>query len=280
MITYADEFRYGLFAAEGTLKVDGDWKGGHGLSKFKRGDRVGVHVDMSRRTLQFSLSRWVTEGTSEAGAAAGASETGAAAGGAAGGAAVGGPSGTGAPAAPAGAQGGRRCDTKKLERIAQCRLPLCSRMLTYAHVCSRMLTHAHSCSRMLTYAHVFSRMLTYAHVCRWETKMLERIVEGLPSLVHFAVGGAAGGDLRSSRMLTYAHLCSRILTQQAATSGLHVSSRMVTYAYVCSRSRRRRQVRCIPTYVCSRMLTYAHVCSRMLTYAHVCLRMLTYSYAC
>ena len=27
--------------------------------------------------------------------------------------------------------------------------------------------------------------------------MLERIVEGLPSLVHFAVGGAAGGDLRS-----------------------------------------------------------------------------------
>jgi hypothetical protein len=194
MITYADEFRYGLFAAEGTLKVDGDWKGGHGLSKFKRGDRVGVHVDMSRRTLQFSLSRWVTEGTSEAGAAAGGSETGAAAGGAAGAAAVAGPSGTGAPAAPAGAQGGRRCDTKMLELIAQCKA---SPMLTYAHVCSRMLTYAHVCSRILT----------YAHVCRWETKMLERIVEGLPSLVHFAVGGAAGGDLRSSRMLTYAHLC-------------------------------------------------------------------------
>ena len=32
--------------------------------------------------------------------------------------------------------------------------------------------------------------------------MLERIVEGLPSLVHFAVGGAAGGDLRSARALS------------------------------------------------------------------------------
>jgi hypothetical protein len=28
-------------------------------------------------------------------------------------------------------------------------LPVCSRMLTYAHVCSRMLTYAHVCSRML-----------------------------------------------------------------------------------------------------------------------------------
>ncbi len=26
MLTYAHVFRYGLFAAEGTLKVDGDWK--------------------------------------------------------------------------------------------------------------------------------------------------------------------------------------------------------------------------------------------------------------
>ena len=32
--------------------------------------------------------------------------------------------------------------------------------------------------------------------------MLERIVEGLPSLVHFAVGGAAGGDLRSALSLS------------------------------------------------------------------------------
>ena len=60
---------YGFFAAEGTLKIDGDWKGGHGLSKFKRGDRVGVHVDMSRRTLQFSLSRCVPLPSPEAPAA-------------------------------------------------------------------------------------------------------------------------------------------------------------------------------------------------------------------
>ena len=63
---------YGFFAAEGTLKIDGYWKGGHGLCKYKRGDRVAVHVDMSRRTLQFSISRWVAEGSPEA-AAAGAS---------------------------------------------------------------------------------------------------------------------------------------------------------------------------------------------------------------
>eukprot|EP00960_Hanusia_phi_P063027 765337-Hanusia_phi.AAC.2 len=88
---------YGFFAGEGTLKVDGDWKGGHGLCKFKRGDRVGVHVDMTRRTLQFSISKWTTD------------------------------TGTG--------QG------------------------------------------------------------KWSSKMLERIVEGLPSVVHFAVGGAAGGEL-------------------------------------------------------------------------------------
>ena len=128
MLTYADVFRYGLFAAEGTLKVDGDWKGGHGLAKFKRGDRVGVHVDMSRRTLQFSLSRWVTEGTSETAAA---SQTGAAAGAAAGGAAAGGPvpsstgtsgpTATGTSAAPApahGAQGGRRCLIERLNARA------------------------------------------------------------------------------------------------------------------------------------------------------------------
>ena len=61
---------YGFFAAEGTLKIDGDWKGGHGLCKFKRGDRVAVHVDMSRRTLQFSVSRCVAQATPEAAAAA------------------------------------------------------------------------------------------------------------------------------------------------------------------------------------------------------------------
>ena len=109
---------YGFFAAEGTLKVDGDWKGGHGLCKFKRGDRVGVHVDMSRRTLQFSVSRWVTEAAPEAGAAgaAGAGDRG---------------------AAGSSPDGGRR----------------------------------------------------------WVTTLLERTVEGVPSLVYFAVGGAAGGDL-------------------------------------------------------------------------------------
>ena len=61
---------YGFFAAEGTLKVDGDWKGGHGLAKFKRGGRVGVHVDMSRRTLHFSISRWVPKPDASAGAGA------------------------------------------------------------------------------------------------------------------------------------------------------------------------------------------------------------------
>ncbi len=34
------------------------------------------------------------------------------------------------------------------------------------------------------------------------------------------------------------------------------------------------------SYVCSRMLTYAHGCSRMLTYAHVCSRMLTHAHVC
>jgi hypothetical protein len=88
---------YGFFASEGTLKVDGDWKGGHGLCKFKRGDKVGVHVDMSRRTLQFSVSHWEVD--------------------------------------PATGQG-----------------------------------------------------------C-WRKTLLERIVEGLPSVLHFAVGGAAGGEI-------------------------------------------------------------------------------------
>lgn len=88
---------YGFFAAEGTLKVDGDWKGGHGLCKYKKGERVGVHVDMTRRTLQFSISRWVVEAQ--------------------------------------GAQG------------------------------------------------------------KWVQTMLDRTVEGLPATVHFAVGGAQGGEL-------------------------------------------------------------------------------------
>ena len=57
---------YGFFAAEGTLKMDGDWKGGHGLTKYKRGDRVGVHVDMTRRTLQFSISHEVDDAASQA----------------------------------------------------------------------------------------------------------------------------------------------------------------------------------------------------------------------
>jgi hypothetical protein len=109
---------YGFFAAEGTLKVDGDWKGGHGLCKFKRGDRVGVHVDMSRRTLQFSISRWVAEG-SEAAASS--------------------------PSTPSSAS---------------------------ASISS-----------------------TEAGGKRWVMTMLERTVEGLPSIVHFAVGGAAGGEL-------------------------------------------------------------------------------------
>jgi hypothetical protein len=47
---------YGLFAKEGDLKVDGSWTGKNGLSSFKSGDRVGVHLDMSRRTLQFSIN--------------------------------------------------------------------------------------------------------------------------------------------------------------------------------------------------------------------------------
>lgn len=88
---------YGFFASEGTLKIDGDWKGGHGLCKFKRGDKVGVHVDMSRRTLQFSVSHWELDAASGQGT--------------------------------------------------------------------------------------------------WRKTLLERIVEGLPSVLHFAVGGAAGGEI-------------------------------------------------------------------------------------
>lgn len=88
---------YGFFASEGTLKVDGDWKGGHGLCKFKRGDKVGVHVDMSRRTLQFSVSHWEVDSANGQGS--------------------------------------------------------------------------------------------------WRKTLLERIVEGLPSVLHFAVGGAAGGEI-------------------------------------------------------------------------------------
>ena len=48
---------YGFFAASGKLLIDGNWMGDNGLCKFQRGDRVAVHVDMSRRTLQFSISR-------------------------------------------------------------------------------------------------------------------------------------------------------------------------------------------------------------------------------
>ena len=107
---------YGFFAAEGTLKVDGDWKGGHGLAKFKRGDRVGVHVDMSRRTLHFSISRWVPKPDASAGA--GASDA--------------------AAAGSSSSQNGAGA---------------------------------------------------------WRCTVLERVVEGLPSLLHFAVGGAAGGEL-------------------------------------------------------------------------------------
>lgn len=88
---------YGFFASEGTLKVDGDWKGGHGLCKFKRGDKVGIHVDMSRRTLQFSVSHWEADADTGHG--------------------------------------------------------------------------------------------------RWQQTLLERIVEGIPSVLHFAVGGAAGGEI-------------------------------------------------------------------------------------
>ena len=75
--TYLGDRRggYGFFAADGQIKIDGDWKSSQGLCKYKCGDRVAVHVDMSRRSLQFSISRWVEEGSPEAAAAAGANSS-------------------------------------------------------------------------------------------------------------------------------------------------------------------------------------------------------------
>ena len=75
--TYLGDRRggYGFFAADKQIKIDGDWKSSQGLCKYKCGDRVAVHVDMSRRSLQFSISRWVEEGSPEAAAAAGANSS-------------------------------------------------------------------------------------------------------------------------------------------------------------------------------------------------------------
>lgn len=150
---------YGFFAAEGTLKVDGDWKGGHGLAKFKRGDRVGVHVDMSRRTLQFSISRSVTEGTSESTSQST-------------------PDTPQAPAASAAAASGASSGVDSGASSPYVNNGPSAAAATAAATTSPNVPSSPSHG---------SR--------RWVTTMLERIVEGLPSRVHFACGGAAGGEL-------------------------------------------------------------------------------------
>jgi hypothetical protein len=76
-------------------------------------------------------------------------------------------------------------------------LPVCSRMLKYAHVCSRMLTYAYVCSRMLTYAHVCSCV---------EESLLQDVMAQLLEK-HSDWKQRHGQTLALAGMLTYAGVC-------------------------------------------------------------------------